>query len=376
MRFIKYVLFVVIIVVILSELLLSLIGFKRGYLVTPNEKIMSAGIDLVDTIYLTKMFVPDSSGIMMRNLNYDTAYYGEDFKHFGTVTFDMVYKFYAEIPINQEGFADIEFSKKDTAGKKKIMFIGDSFTWGFSAVPITKSFPNLIGANEKFVSYNLGVPGCDLASYLKLTQIHLSRIKPDYLIVNFFSNDFVNYDKSLIPFNYPDLFPTNAGGFYKQNFNYESEDSVELFDTYIDAYKYFEQRYTYRGVKNNTLQVFIKNSILLPQLYRIFYGYNLTQVNATRLPKVDNTYLYMRQIDSLCQKQGTKFILSIINSGHNTADEVNDFYRKVFKDIKFIYPVGIDPILDFTPSPDGHFNNVGHEKYATQLLELLLSLEQ
>jgi len=369
MKKIFAVFFISMLSLLISETALRLMRFQPGILLPPQERLMSAGVNFVDTLYLTEMFKPDSNGIMVRNLEYDSSRFNLDFKHLPSTIKDMVYRYNFLVPINENGFQDVDFSTKKSRAKKKVMLLGDSFTWGYSAIPYTESFVNLLSREDSILTYNLGVPGADVATYLMLTKLYLKKIKPDVVIVNFFSNDFLDFKKELIPFQYSDLYPTNAGGLYKQNFDYYSNDSIELFETYQDAYNELLQKYTYEGAKSGWVKSIMKNSALVSQLYRILWGYNQTNVGKVRVQKSESTYDYMHQIQSMCQQEKADFHLVLINSGADKVDEIE--MQRVFRDIPFTYPLNLDSDKDFYPTPDGHFNNSGHLKYKKHLLGLI-----
>ncbi|MCI0470059.1 MAG: hypothetical protein L0Y73_00200, partial [Candidatus Aminicenantes bacterium] len=56
--------------------------------------------------------------------------------------------------INSHGFRGNEFAPVDTP-QTKILLVGDSFTWGTAAVPLTQSFADLVQASGYHV-YNAG----------------------------------------------------------------------------------------------------------------------------------------------------------------------------------------------------------------------------
>lgn len=376
MSYIRYLLFVFASVLILIEVVLRIIGYKSGILMSPQQ-INKIPLNFPDSIYLTTLFKADSNGIMMIDREYNTANFDHDFDHFNTTLKRMVKRNVFHVPINSNGFQDSEFSLKDTTCKKKIMLLGDSFTWGYSPDSIQHSFANLLGNEDGIVTYNLGVPGSDVATYLKLAQLYVPIIKPDYLIVNFyFSNDFLYYRKKLIPFVYPDLYPTNAGGFYKMNYETVDDDSIELFDTYTDAFNYTAEKYTWRGEQNSQLRFAMQYSVLVTQLVRKTKGYYNPRVNSTFVPHVDCTAEYIWQIDSICRASHTEFILAVINNGKDDNELIIKKCRASFGNHPFYITDGMNKQRDYVPSPDGHFNTLGHKKYEHFLLRILRGEEK
>src|SRR4051812_29916457 len=90
------------------EITLRLMGYQPG-----DMKPKWLNFAPVDTLIVSNLFYTNKDGILIGNRN------------------DPSHTEY----INADGFRSKEFSAIDTS-KKKVMFIGDSFTWGFSANPI------------------------------------------------------------------------------------------------------------------------------------------------------------------------------------------------------------------------------------------------
>src|SRR4051812_9783117 len=86
------------------EIALRLMGYEPGDL-----KPKWFNFAPVDTLIVSDLFYTNADGILIANRNNPEQ----------------------REQINSDGFRSKEFSEIDTA-KKKIMFIGDSFTWGFS----------------------------------------------------------------------------------------------------------------------------------------------------------------------------------------------------------------------------------------------------
>jgi hypothetical protein len=99
-----------------------------------------------------------------------------------------------EIATNSHGMRWREVSKKKPSGKKRIAFLGDSFTFGESADRVENSFTGIFELQldqDVYEVLNFGVDGYgidDMELYLKEEVI---QFEPDYCIVMFFAgNDF------------------------------------------------------------------------------------------------------------------------------------------------------------------------------------------
>ena len=67
---------------------------------------------------------------------------------------------YSKNPINKEGFHSLEFIQYKSS-KKKVLLLGDSFTWGHSTSNKTNSFANELLA-KGYIVYNTGISGADV----------------------------------------------------------------------------------------------------------------------------------------------------------------------------------------------------------------------
>jgi hypothetical protein len=62
----------------------------------------------------------------------------------------------------------------------KNFFLGDSFTWGASAEPISKCFVDLVG-NAGYLIFNTGIPGTKPNQYTYIAEKYIPILKPDFV---------------------------------------------------------------------------------------------------------------------------------------------------------------------------------------------------
>lgn len=122
---------------------------------------------------------------------------------------DSAVLWYARHPVNEEGFRSIPF-KKYGGGGKRVLLIGDSFTWGHSTKNKTNSFADELLA-KGYTVYNAGITGTDPAQYLAVARHYVPLLQPDVVVVNFFmGNDVAYNNRQVIPYR-PVFYATNAG---------------------------------------------------------------------------------------------------------------------------------------------------------------------
>ena len=93
---------------------------------------------------------------------------------------------------NSEGFWDKEFVLQKPPNRTRIVFLGDSFTWGFGVREEERFTNRLASANPQWDTLNFGMPGYGTDQSL-LVWRHLSRrYQPDLVIMTVFDNDYVD----------------------------------------------------------------------------------------------------------------------------------------------------------------------------------------
>lgn len=88
-------------------------------------------------------------------------------------------------PMNQGGHYDTEFQPRTATGKRIVVDIGDSFSYG--AVPHAYHFTTIAERELPDVEiYNMGYPGLGPSDYLDLLQRQALPLGPDLVVINLF----------------------------------------------------------------------------------------------------------------------------------------------------------------------------------------------
>lgn len=98
-----------------------------------------------------------------------------------------------DIKTNSLGFRDYEYSIEKPSGKKRILFLGDSFTLGWG-VPFDHTFSKQLEAtlNKKDDSYqviNMGIGNYNSIMEVELFKLKGLMLNPDLVILMYFIND-------------------------------------------------------------------------------------------------------------------------------------------------------------------------------------------
>ena len=281
---------------------------------------------------------------------------------------------YIDRPFNEEGFRSITFKNIDTK-KKKILLLGDSFTYGASASPIHNSFADYL-LSKGFLIYNTGISGVDPAQYYAITKKYLPVLDPDIVILNFcIGNDMMLFDRKPNK-NEPLEHITNAGYIYS---NPEGKylNTQEAYNYYLKFIKIPDSeniifRKTAIGTKAWSI-LFNQNKVRIPEFEQYLEAQKKTENN-----KIEVTKKYLTQIIELCNDKNIPLIISLIpdinSHNHNESKFVvikDSSVIELFKDLKYYYPENFEED-DFVGNGDFHFNNKGSLKYG-QYLESLLN---
>lgn len=352
------------------EIIFYSFGFEPGYF----EQRNSNGIEMfrkVDSLFILPNFYADKDGIMKLR---DIKHKSQDEWYINKLYKNYIY----DVNLNEFGFRTRSFTDTvKSKGEKRILFLGDSFTFGYSAVPVSNSFVDLIEKNEKFKTYNLGVPGSGPLTYYKVLKNHINDIKPDYIVVNLFlGNDFIPYNKTLAYSEFNDLYPTNAGGLNRINFETIDSDSIEVFENSYSAYNFIINKISLFNDKN-IFAILSSKLNISTQLYKVLYTKERFNDNCkiSKYAKNDITSNVLNDILVLGEEHECKTIFIAIPS-KTQSSKISDIQKELeTKLIGCKSTVLIVPNLikdDYSNVKyDGHFNNLGHAKYAKFIIENL-----
>ncbi|MDD3875329.1 MAG: SGNH/GDSL hydrolase family protein [Bacteroidales bacterium] len=313
----------------IAEVTLRISGYTPG-LISP-EWLNFKEVDSLET-YLS--FYTDERGIFRANKDY--------------------YK--NEFYINNDGFRSPEFEKDSIM--RSILFLGDSYTWGSKAEPISNCFVEQVG-NHGFNVYNTGIPGADPPQYYAIAGEYVPKLKPDIVCLMFYAgNDFIEKDRDVEPFH--NIFHvTNAGWL-----------SPYIEDSYVScpliAYNYYLQKYKIGDEAPLWKRILAQTAVgtlILSVPERLKERKTWQKNNEIALK-------YVNLIKNLCSENGCEFYFFLIPLHTKISTDQNAAYSAIFKGIDVHIPEDITKD-DYYKWPNGHLNNEGHQKYARKILEVI-----
>lgn len=267
--------------------------------------------------------------------------------------------------INEDGFRGKNFNELDSA-KKKILFIGDSFTWGMSASPFyDSSFCDLLARETDFEIINTGIPAADPPQYLAIAQQYIPQLQPDFVFVVFFmGNDLMKHERQVTP-DSPFYYWTNAGAIL-------ADIDGKHFGSAQAAYNYLANERYFLKHPTKQYEKIIAASALLSRLYAGIYRIQ-EKITYERLRK--NTSITKKYLKAIrqCAAELRVPIKFILIPESKEADYTTEKYVRRYADLlkdeqlKNEWLIWHIPRRFFKPNPDGHLNNAGHRLYADSI---------
>lgn len=255
------------------------------------------------------------------------------------------------VVINRAGFRGNEFEPAP-AGRPTLLLIGDSFTWGASARPITKSFADLLQEGGYHV-YNGGIPGTDVGQYARVAAAWVPRLRPAAVAVCLWEgNDFSNRPMPARP-NRQLQYSTRIGfikGYDVQGRYFADAD---------EAVAYL--RAAVCGRCRTPREWLHYRTRLGRAVDRLLRG---SGPFANRRPDRSWIRRELLRIQETCRLHGSDFVVLLIPSIRQSSP--------LFKKKRYLHLLaGMPHFLpedlersDYCTPPDNHFNNQGHLRFA------------
>jgi lysophospholipase L1-like esterase len=274
---------------------------------------------------------------------------------------------YVNCPINQDGFKSIPF-KQYKSEKPKVLLLGDSFTWGHSTSHKSYSFADQLLAKE-YVIYNASITATDVAQYLAIAKKYISLLKPDFVIVNFYLGNDITYYKREPLQNAPVFFYTNAGVLMACPHGKYFENADSAYNFYLNQWSIPENDNIINKIMSKTVLTTLCWRLLL-KLEITNYGksYIAAYYQDAEIRKYSFPYcnVELEEINRISNENDAKFILSSIPEVYTNTFNTKKNFPDLFEGLDFIE---MDVTKEDYKLDDGHFNNLGHKRYADFLIK-------
>ncbi|HEX2901663.1 MAG TPA: hypothetical protein VHS96_18270, partial [Bacteroidia bacterium] len=267
-------------------------------------------------------------------------------------------------PVNSWGFRGPEFDLQDSS-RKRVMLIGDSFTWGANAKPMDSCYADLLRGLGHQV-FNFGIPGTDPDQYERIAELYIPQVNPDMVCLFFYmNNDIMRYPKAVVP-----------------NGNIYHITNVGWLNAYLDGdyiggpeetYAYFKQRFNVPPT--NAFNRLCAKTVIGTRAWQVLNRLEWVdgkrpaaiqaRMDASEEARKHGPYAgrHLRVVARICASRGIPFRMFVI-PGHDAIQRPDTAAMPgLFVGLPYHYPEGLVS-ADYFGRPDGHFNNSGHRKMA------------
>lgn len=259
------------------------------------------------------------------------------------------------------------------AGKKVVLMVGDSYTEGCCAEPISQAFPDLLLADADFILLNFGVGGMDLLQYKLVLDKYVRKIKPDLVVVNFYlGNDIYLFERPVTP-NVPLIYTID-------DFSWINSTGPSYFmgaypkpylESPQEAYDFYLNNFTLWGSNATTFEKIIRPTVSLSRIY-LGIKEKIDDIKAWENnwrvePNYQMTNTLLREMKETTQSHGARFLVLGIPSPEDVIKQrdMEEAYGTHFVGMDYFFP----DLAQFSRGDyDGvetrnHFENSGHRKF-------------
>lgn len=256
--------------------------------------------------------------------------------------------------INTDGYRSPPFDAPP-AGRCTLLLLGDSFTYGYSALPVDRGFADLLRQRGYNVS-NCGIPGMATIQYRAQAELYVPRIKPDAVCVMFYTGNDFDVQPPIVP-GYPRAYHTNVGMLGALTESGAPLTLEQAAEAYVALFG--------DGFLGNLR----RHSALLHLL-------NAKRLEAGASARDDGPLGHVREnlaaIRRVAEANGARFFLFLLPTRTEYAGPENDM-AGVLANLAEFSPIAVPPVgpEGYAPMPDPHFNTLGHARAAEFMAKTL-----
>ncbi|MFT4545110.1 MAG: hypothetical protein ACI9EQ_001580 [Bacteroidia bacterium] len=274
--------------------------------------------------------------------------------------YDSLIDVYTRNPINDDGFYSIPFINSSSA-LPKVLLLGDSFTWGHSSSNKTLSFANTLLARD-FLVFNTGISGADVAQYRRLMELHMEKLLPDIVVLNFYMGNDVEYFQRTPKSGLPIHFSTNAGNLLAFQAGVQHETKEDAYSSIMSNMMIPRTTRLNRIMSQTVISTLIWTG--LERLGVITHEY-FGGLQRPKRPECNYDIIWM---ENYCASRNIPFILSVIPKLKGGKLEGPENVENLFDSITHHQP---NMTVSMYNAKEGHFNDAGHLFYANYLQVLI-----
>ena len=266
--------------------------------------------------------------------------------------------------VNAQGYADADDFElpPDWEDRRRILLLGDSFTWGASADE-GKSYAEVLeAAFPRAIIWNTGIPGTGTNQALLAFDEYAPVLRPPLTILGFVDNDF---DDNLLPVDsWVNALDANGQAFHVRKYAIDNDENVSEFDLetlgYIRAHG--------KEPASSELERLLGLTRLGTLLLRLRDSTVLTEPGAASYERRRQvTKQYLTELKGAVLTSGSELLIIMIPCPEDIERPgprlqiAKELMREL--EIPYLDPIGIlDPVADYGLPLDSHWTNSGHQK--------------
>ncbi len=281
---------------------------------------------------------------------------------------DSLVNVFLSNPINEEGFFSVPFVQANQ-GKKSILLLGDSFTFGHNSSP-GKSFSDLL-LLEGFLVYNTGVSGADPLQYLLIAEKYIPQLKPDFVVLNFFmGNDIMRYEREYGE-DKPLMYNTRTNRLYSNiygQFRESAHDVIKhiIFEFGIPPTSFINKVFASTAATSLAWRAMGMRYLQDKETVERFK--EIKEMAVGNLKEWTYTQEILFQIKKIAEGNGSQFVLMVIPEVKNLRLESVENYGFEWGN-DYQLPENLSA-KDYIFN-NGHYNDSGHKKHFEAILKNL-----
>ncbi len=272
--------------------------------------------------------------------------------------------------ISKHGFPMVQ-SCKDTSAMK-LMVVGDSFVWGYSATHPDSSFCRILSKSFQIGHY--GIPAADPLQYSLICSLYLPEEKPDVLfLILFLGNDLLPYQAKRID-GIPFCAHSNKG------FVYSAVDGIQFPDLDSAANYLFKRRY-YLKKPEGIAENLVSHSSVLSLCWRLSWRIREKYVFEKERQNPSNTLQALRGASVAASRSDVRCMALLVPELKEAGLDTTQLSRRYQSLQSGLSLLGIETYWAdygpkaYRPYPDGHWNNQGHRMAAMHIRHILKRIE-
>lgn len=275
--------------------------------------------------------------------------------------------------VNMQGYSDADDFLWDDRFEdmSRVLLLGDSFTFGMSAEP-GKSFAERLDAElSGSVIWNTGIPGSGTHQALASFTVYAPILEPQLTILGFYVNDF---DDNLMPVDsWLNVIGPDGKAVAIRLSVIDQWENVIRYD--LSDIEYIRSNWKVPPTTEVERQLGLTQlGTLLLRLLREPQIVRATDARFEQRERV--TRHYLQDLLNSVRQHGSQLLILLIPGPSDISNEgmryqlARDIVTAL--EIPFIDPVDLLEVPeDYTPPPDDHWSNAGHQKIGGLLADCL-----